>query len=214
MMRACNELPTGISSKKEHTFSEDFPTGPMVRIRWRAEEGWPIEFVSANIAQFGWDAQDLMANSTKYADLVHPDDASDIGGQRFHAADNQNAFLLIDQEYRILSPDGQTRWVYDYTIPVKNEQGRTVGFDGYLLDITARKREQRWLAEARDRLQTTLDAIRDGVITTDIDRRITYLNPIAEHLTDWSVEDAKGERLETVLRIHDEVSGTLVSIDE
>ncbi|MDH3282284.1 MAG: diguanylate cyclase, partial [Gammaproteobacteria bacterium] len=213
-MKGCNELPSGISSTNITASGGDFPIGPIVRIRWRAEEGWPIEFVSQNIAQFGWNADDLMANSTRYADLVHPDDASDVTGNRFHVPDNRNTFLLIDQEYRLLSPEGRSRWVYDYSLPIKDAQGRTTGFDGYILDITARKREQRWLTEARDRLQTTLDSIRDGVITTDVDRRITYLNPIAEHLTDWPFEDAKGKRLETVLRVHDEASGELIQIDE
>ncbi|MDH3637438.1 MAG: EAL domain-containing protein [Gammaproteobacteria bacterium] len=208
-MKACSELPSGISNTK-NAARADLPSGPIVHIRWRAEEGWPIEFVSENIAQFGWNAHDLIANSTRYADLVHPDDANHEIGQRFHSPDNRDTFSLIDQEYRLLCPEGKTRWVYDYSVPVKDEQGLTVGFDGYILDITARKREQRWLTEAR----ATLDSIRDGVITTNIDRCITYLNPIAEHLTDWPIEDAKGQSLETVLRVHDETTGELIKPDQ
>ncbi len=192
----------------------DLAIGPIVRIRWRAEEGWPIDFVSDNVSQFGWRAADLMANATPYSELVHPDDVTIEREQKIRSAGGRNAFATIDQEYRLLSPDGDVHWVYDYSVPIHDERGRTIGFDGYILDITARRREQRMLTEARDRLQTTLDAIRDGVITTDVERRITYLNPVAEFLTDWSIDQAVGEPLDTVLRVHDEASGEALSPEQ
>ncbi|MBA2492641.1 MAG: PAS domain S-box protein [Gammaproteobacteria bacterium] len=50
-------------------------------------------------------------------------------------------------------------------------------------------------------LSATLNSIADGVILTDTDSRVTYLNPVAERLTGWSQKQAAGQPLETVFRL-------------
>lgn len=59
--------------------------------------------------------------------------------------------------------------------------------------------EERKLAEHN--LKITLDSIGDGVISTDINGKITQINPIAEHLTAWQAKEAKGKSLNEVFRI-------------
>ncbi|MFO7604623.1 MAG: EAL domain-containing protein [Gammaproteobacteria bacterium] len=49
--------------------------------------------------------------------------------------------------------------------------------------------------------QTTLKSIGEGVISTDIEGRITYLNPAAEQLTGWSCQSAMGRRLNEVFLV-------------
>jgi len=56
----------------------------------------------------------------------------------------------------------------------------------------------------RERLQVTLASIGDGVIACDRNLKITFLNPVSEHLTGWTNAEAIGKSLETVLHIVDE----------
>jgi len=49
--------------------------------------------------------------------------------------------------------------------------------------------------------QTTLESIGEGVISTDCDGKITYLNPAAEQLTGWSSSSAAGKSLYEVFII-------------
>ena len=49
--------------------------------------------------------------------------------------------------------------------------------------------------------QTTLESIGEGVISTDCDGYITYLNPAAEQLTGWSCESAKAKPLNEVFLV-------------
>jgi PAS domain S-box-containing protein len=65
-------------------------------------------------------------------------------------------------------------------------------------DRLLRQREQ-WLA-------ATLQSIGDGVIATDADLRVTYLNPVAEQLTGWRVADAIGQHVAAVFRVVDETT--------
>ena len=60
------------------------------------------------------------------------------------------------------------------------------------------------LQQQRQWFEVTLASIGDAVITTDVDARITYLNPIAESMTGWSTADARGEPLERIFRIVNE----------
>jgi diguanylate cyclase (GGDEF)-like protein/PAS domain S-box-containing protein len=57
------------------------------------------------------------------------------------------------------------------------------------------------LQQQRELFEVTLASIGDGVITTDAEGRITYLNPSAETLTGWRSTDAAGLPAEQVFRI-------------
>ena len=60
------------------------------------------------------------------------------------------------------------------------------------------------LIESRQWLQTTLESVGDALIACNHQRRVELMNPVAQHLTGWTLEDAKGRRLETVFRTIDE----------
>ncbi|QDU30721.1 Autoinducer 2 sensor kinase/phosphatase LuxQ [Anatilimnocola aggregata] len=60
------------------------------------------------------------------------------------------------------------------------------------------------LAAERELLHTTLASIGDAVIATDINSKVTFLNSVAEQLTAWTNEEARGVQLETVFNIVNE----------
>ncbi|WP_246540374.1 PAS domain-containing protein [sulfur-oxidizing endosymbiont of Gigantopelta aegis] len=67
------------------------------------------------------------------------------------------------------------------------------------------------LSKERERIQVTLDSIGDGVMTTDAQGLITHLNPVAEKLTGWSLQDACGLDVKNVFPIVDASSGETIS---
>nr|MCU0937346.1 EAL domain-containing protein [Gammaproteobacteria bacterium] len=69
-----------------------------------------------------------------------------------------------------------------------------------------RKRAEAALLREKERAQVTLHSIGDGVITTDNAGCIDYMNPSAERLTGWTIEEAKGQPLATVYPLHDEAT--------
>ena len=68
----------------------------------------------------------------------------------------------------------------------------------------ARHRAERELAKERERLQITLASIGDGVISTDVEGRVTFLNGVAEALTGWTQAEAAGLPLVEVFHIINE----------
>jgi PAS domain S-box-containing protein len=60
------------------------------------------------------------------------------------------------------------------------------------------------LVESRQWLQTTLESVGDALIACDRNRRVELMNPVAQRLTGWSLEEAKGKPLATVFHTIDE----------
>lgn len=58
-------------------------------------------------------------------------------------------------------------------------------------------------AKEEERARITLASIGDSVLCTDINGNVTYLNAVAEKMTGWSVEDARGRPHGEVLRVVD-----------
>jgi PAS domain S-box-containing protein len=66
------------------------------------------------------------------------------------------------------------------------------------------------LSEQREWFQVTLASIGDAVITSDVEGRVTFLNPVAESLTAWPSADAVGQPLAEVFRIVNEQTREVV----
>ncbi len=62
------------------------------------------------------------------------------------------------------------------------------------------------LIEEKERIQVTLHSIGDGVITTDSNHYIRFMNPAAEQLTGWSLDEARGMPVSEIFRLADEIS--------
>ena len=63
------------------------------------------------------------------------------------------------------------------------------------------------LREEKERAEVTLRSIADAVITTDVEGRIQFMNPVAEHLSGWRAADAVGRPIEDVIHLVHESSG-------
>ncbi|MGB3224426.1 MAG: PAS domain S-box protein [Desulforhopalus sp.] len=74
-----------------------------------------------------------------------------------------------------------------------------------LLRVTAKvSRTQRQIRTEAEKYSTTLQSIGDGVIVSDAQGRIKLLNPVAEALTGWTSNEARGRSMEEVFRIINE----------
>ena len=68
----------------------------------------------------------------------------------------------------------------------------------------ALERQSAALSQQREQFRVTLASIGDGVITTDTQTLVTFMNPVAEAMTGWAQSDALGRPLDDVFRIINE----------
>lgn len=135
--------------------------------------------------------------------LVHPDDMVRVQGKiRDHLEGKSELFESV---HRMRHRSGDWRWVMSRAKAMVDEEGRMLRLVGVELDITDQKLYEEALFREKQNAQITLQSIGDGVITTDSDCRIEYLNPVAQELTGWSMEDAAGRGVDEIFRsFHEE----------
>ncbi|WP_374245192.1 PAS domain S-box protein [Zoogloea sp.] len=112
----------------------------------------------------------------------------------------------ITLEYRLEPTTGNALWIRDNMTLLRNPDGSLKAIVGSAIDHTAER-------VARDYLQVMLRSIGEGVIATDPQARIVLMNPVAETLTGWTEEQARGEALASVFRTEDSTDGQTVLID-
>jgi PAS domain S-box-containing protein len=108
-----------------------------------------------------------------------------------------NHTVLIDR-------GGAERPIADSAAPIRDATGRIIGVVLVFRDVTEERRADEAIAEQREWFETTLESIGDAVIATDVQGRVEFMNPIAEHLTGWRQSDARGRSCEEVFRIVNE----------
>jgi diguanylate cyclase (GGDEF)-like protein/PAS domain S-box-containing protein len=134
---------------------------------------------------------------------LHPVDEKSVRRAFAEHIDNGNAF---DVEMRILTKSGQYRWFRSRGQSVRDGSGRAVRMAGSMTDITDRQIAAAELFAEKERAQVTLASIADGVITTDADGWVEFINPVGESLTGWKMSSARGLPLQAICRLIDETS--------
>jgi diguanylate cyclase (GGDEF)-like protein/PAS domain S-box-containing protein len=135
--------------------------------------------------------------------LIHPED---LGRTLRNMRRALKGIARFDTEYRVCRPDGEVRHVRAMAVASRAADGTTQSLVGTNWDITEQRRLTNALFEEKERLHITLRSIGDAVICTDAALGITFMNPIAEHLTGWTMAEATGKPLESVFRVVDELT--------
>lgn len=162
-----------------------FAEGPVVVFRWRNESDWPVEYVTDNVeGLFGYTRDQFESGEVSYADVVHETDLDRIAEEVESNSDGTTE-RFEHEPYRIVTADGEVRWVKD-TTKIIQDDGEITHYLGYVVDITERKAHEEQIADQRDALER-LDRI-NGIIR-DIDQALVRATTRGE------IEQAVCERL-------------------
>ncbi|XGV98540.1 MAG: PAS domain S-box protein [Leptolyngbya sp. BL-A-14] len=139
---------------------------------------------------WGLHPQELLDNAQAWVNYIHPDDREGS----FNAFQEKAAAGQFDEEYRIILPSGNVRWVHDRCFPLQDETGRVYRLAGIAEDVTDRKQIEEML-----RLQAQiLDQTHDSVVSTDLDGYITSWNRGAERVLGYAAEEVLGQHISTL----------------
>jgi diguanylate cyclase (GGDEF)-like protein/PAS domain S-box-containing protein len=113
---------------------------------------------------------------------------------------------IRDAEFLMRRRDGERLVILENARLMRDGAGRILGYEGTIANITERKRAEQAIFAEKERAQVTLQSIGDAVISTDAAGRIEYINPVAETLTAWSLAEARGQQIGTVLKLVNELT--------
>ncbi|MBX8632319.1 MAG: PAS domain S-box protein [Thermoplasmata archaeon YP2-bin.285] len=118
----------------------------------------------------------------------------------------------INYRGRRLKKDG-TYFHGSMTIsPVRDSSGRVVAISGIGRDITDIVEMTDELQKKSEWLEVTISSIGDGLIATDIEGRVLFMNRVAEALTGYGGKEASGRHISEIFSIINELTGLKGSI--
>ncbi len=187
-----------VRAEIEHTkeqFQSLVENIPGTVFRCKGDKDWTMLFMSDAVAVLsGYPASDFIGNAVRtYESVIHPEDADHVATSIESAVAKGQQW---DIEYRIRRSDGDIRWVQEKGRGVADEGGGLAYLDGFILDISERKREKEALAVAHGNLQGVMDAATQlSIIATDPGGLITVFNAGAERILGYQREEVIGTSL-------------------
>jgi adenylate cyclase len=133
---------------------------------------------------------------------IHPDDLTNVKQAWAGVIESRDPFTL---EYRMVRPDGGSLWVRDSSIPIMDEVGDTLFWQGVMLDITAQKLAEEDLRRSETRYRVLVEQVPATVyICTDEERPRTLFTSPHSHDQDEVAygEDERATRW--ISTIHDD----------
>ena len=136
---------------------------------------------------FGKSANSLYRHPRSFLSSIHPEDRD-----RVAAAYEQQLFQPgnTDLEYRVLV-DGQLRWLWVRTFPIRDAKGKVYRSIGLAKDMTERR-------QAEARYQTIIQAAMDGFWIVDSQGRLIETNEAASRMTGYSRDELRALRVSEI----------------
>ncbi|MFW5862490.1 MAG: PAS domain S-box protein [Spirochaetota bacterium] len=166
-----------------------FKKGPVIIVKWRNSDNWPIEYISPNVSMImGYNSRTILENSISLKSIIHPEDMSNVSRELQSAIDaGEKTFQHHD--YRILDNSGEWRWVQDVTTIIRDGKGNIVSFICYIIDITGRKHDEQELRQ----FKAAMEQASHIIYFTDPDGKIEYVNPAFENNIGYKWNEVKGK---------------------
>ncbi|MEG4119800.1 AAA family ATPase [Microcoleus sp. N9_B4] len=141
-----------ISEARFQKLANNVP-GLIYQIRIQADGSASVPYVSSGCQTlYEVAAEDLMVGKYSLRDFEHPDDRAEAFQAVIESAQTLTPF---QHEWRIITPNGNVKWVKAASQPERREDGEIV-WDGMLIDITDRKQAEAAVIQKSQELEQTL----------------------------------------------------------
>ena len=163
---------------------------PGMAYRCSNDPNWTMELIGAGCRELtGYEPQELSGNAKiAYGELIHPEDRQPVWEAVQAALDERRSFRI---EYRIRTAAGAEKWVWEQGCGVFSDGGNLVALEGYITDITDRKRAERRL----QLLSSAVEQSTEGVAVVDTNGYLQYVNHAFAAMHGYDPAELQGEHL-------------------
>ncbi|MCK5294316.1 MAG: ABC transporter substrate-binding protein [Arcobacteraceae bacterium] len=134
-------------TKEQSTLLSLFDKGSSVLFKWNNDEHWSVDYVSLSIENLlGYTHNEFKNDKVFYANCIHKDDINKVIAEVKEGSQLTQSFFK-HKPYRIITKDGEIKWVIDYTVVIKDNDNNITHYLGYINDITQEREKERLLFE-------------------------------------------------------------------
>jgi PAS domain S-box-containing protein len=184
---------TAVAELRYRTLVEELPAA--LYISSVDETSYALYVSPAIVDLLGYPIEEWMEKPRLFDEILHPIDRDDVLDAITKAKADGSPY---EAEYRLLRHDGDIIWVRDRAVTVRNSSGRPLHWQGFLVDVTARKH-----AEARFRTlaeQLPLITYIDTPYSTD--EAASYVSPQVEDILGYTLEEWQSTQTFFVDHLH------------
>ncbi|HEY5216288.1 MAG TPA: EAL domain-containing protein, partial [Pseudolabrys sp.] len=119
-------------------------TSPTILYRLGPQAPFPLTYMSQNMRQYGYDANDLLAKPNEWTKLIESEDLPAMIANINLLVDGKTDHVGID--FRLKRPDGSPVWFDGEGYALRDAAGQLTAIEGILTDVTDRKRKTEEIA--------------------------------------------------------------------
>ncbi len=183
---------------KELAFANELlKLSPVIIFEWPIPSKAAATHVSQNISRFGYEAGELLSGAVDFYDLVHPEDVERVRRTILKAREsNRNEYTYM---YRVVTRSGETRWVEDWTILIRDKDGALQSEKGILRDVTDEVALNDMMSESNVRYRELFENASALIFTCDLEGYFTSANRECLNLLGLNWSQLKGKTLHDFL---------------
>jgi sigma-B regulation protein RsbU (phosphoserine phosphatase) len=164
---------------------------PAILFRRLAGDNPKLVYVSNNINKFGYTAEEFLSGKVTFRETVHPDDHDRLGEEiREYAEKDVEEYTQL---YRMITKDGEVRWVEDRTSVVRDADGNKTHNQGIVVDITERKLAEEELRKSEVKFRRIVETAGEGFILMDENLVIIDVNEAYCKMLGYTREEILGK---------------------
>jgi PAS domain S-box-containing protein len=139
---------------------------------------------------WGRRCEELYESPRLWIEAIHPEDRDRVR----EAALTDQAQGDYDEEFRVVRPDGEIRWVRDRAFPVRSEEdgGEVVQIVGIVQGVTARKETEERLRESEEHHRALFENTSDIITILEKDGTVRRTSPSAKRVLGCAPADVEG----------------------
>jgi PAS domain S-box-containing protein len=149
-----------------------------------------LDYVSPQIEEvLGYSPGEVMADPDHWTKMLHPHDRKWVLAEERRTGETGDPLAL---EYRMFARNGRVVWLRDEAMLVRDEEGHPLHWQGFMLDVTKRKKAEERLRESEELYRNVVEQAAENIFLIDpYNKHILQANTSFHHSLGYEAEELR-----------------------